>query len=132
MLFSCCLSYMSELFQDDLAHEVLRRCKPVNNLNCPRACLMNISTPLTTAAPTSAASCRRRVFLGTLTITRVVLKTTLQTGVSSVLGCIPMAEAFARIIPFSGQKSFKRSYGSASPDIALARAFALSSQQIEF
>nr|GMD60964.1 hypothetical protein Iba_chr12aCG16300 [Ipomoea batatas] len=129
MLFPCCLSYMSELFQDDLAHEVLRRCKPVNNLNCPRACLMNISTPLTTAAPTSAGLLQKT---GTLTITRVVLKTTLQTGVSSVLGCIPMAEAFARIIPFSGQKSFKRSYGSASPDIALARAFALSSQQIEF
>ena len=37
---------------------------PVNSLNWPGACLINISTPLTMMAPTSAASCKSCVFLG--------------------------------------------------------------------
>lgn len=53
---------------------------------------------------------------------------TFETGVSFNLGSIPTAEAFARIIPFSGQNLSKYSYRNASPQTATARAFALSFQ----
>lgn len=51
---------------------------------------------------------------------------TFETGVWFVFGCMPMAEAFARIIPFLGENFSKHSNGRASPETACARAFALS------
>lgn len=55
-------------------------------------------------------------------------KNTFGTGVASIFGSMPMAEAFARIIPFLGQYVSKHSIGKASPETACARAFALSSK----
>lgn len=38
--------------------------QPVNSSNCPIACLMNISSPLTTKAPVASASCKSLVHFG--------------------------------------------------------------------
>jgi len=58
-----------------------------------------------------------------------VREKTFETGVWSVFGSIPIAEAFARIIPSWGQNLFKHSYGRASPETASASNFALSFQK---
>lgn len=47
-------------------------------------------------------------------------------GLVFEFGSIPIAEAFAKIMPFSGQNLCKHSNGSASPETTCARVFALS------